>query len=110
VVHSPKSSEALPAGGLTDTHVGQLKHIAALLDAGGQIMLGTVKPISDAAVAHDGKRTLAMLRRRAAETIPEKVQKFCLFLASLSARRTFIYDSSFDLPFADSVLGCIDAL
>jgi hypothetical protein len=29
------------------------------------------KPISDAAVAHDGKKTLAMLRRRAAETVPD---------------------------------------
>jgi hypothetical protein len=71
VAHRPKSPGASTPGGLTGTNVGQLKYIAALLDAGGQIMLGTVEPISDAAVAHDGKKTLAMLRRRAAETVPD---------------------------------------
>ena len=33
-------------------------------------MVGTVAPIRDAAVAHDGKKTLAMLRRRPDEAIP----------------------------------------
>jgi hypothetical protein len=32
-----------------------LPHIEALIDAGGQIMIGTVQPIVDSAVAHDGK-------------------------------------------------------
>jgi len=53
-----------------------LKNVAALLDAGGQVMLGTVKPISDAAVAHDGKKTLAMLRRRAARDTSWKHERF----------------------------------
>jgi len=34
-------------------------------------MVGTVAPIRDAAVAHDGKKTLAMLRRRPHEAIPD---------------------------------------
>lgn len=34
-------------------------------------MLGTVAPIQGAAVAHDGKQTLAMLRRRPHEPIPD---------------------------------------
>jgi hypothetical protein len=71
MAHRSKSPGTSTSGGLTGTHAGQLTYIAALLDAGGQIMLGTVKPISDAAVAHDGKKTLAMLRRRAAETVPD---------------------------------------
>jgi len=34
-------------------------------------MVGTVAPIKDAAVAHDGKKTLAMLRRRPRELLPD---------------------------------------
>ena len=41
-------------------------------------MVGTVAPIRDAAVAHDGRKTLAMLRRRPQEGIPD-------FLARLDA-------------------------
>lgn len=48
-----------------------LAHITALLDGGGQIMLGTVKPIESAAVAHDGRQTLVMLRRKPAESVAE---------------------------------------
>jgi hypothetical protein len=49
----------------------RLANISALVEAGGQIMLGTVKPITSAAVAHDGKKTLAMLRKRPAEAVEE---------------------------------------
>ena len=48
-----------------------LANIQAVIDGGGQIMLGTVAPIRNAAVAHDGKKTLVMLRRRPHEPIPE---------------------------------------
>jgi hypothetical protein len=48
-----------------------LRHIAAVLDSGGQIMLGTIKPISGRAVAHDGHKILVMLRRRAAEAVED---------------------------------------
>ena len=34
-------------------------------------MIGTVQPVNGVAVAHDGKKTLAMLRRRPNETIEE---------------------------------------
>lgn len=46
-------------------------HIQVLIEGGGQIMIGTVAPIHGAAVAHDGKKTLAMLRRRPGEAIQE---------------------------------------
>ena len=46
-------------------------HIQALIESGGQIMIGTVAPIPGAAVAHDGKKTLVMLRRRPGEAVPE---------------------------------------
>jgi hypothetical protein len=48
-----------------------LPNITAVIEGGGQIMVGTVAPIRNAAVAHDGKKTLAMLRRRPHEAIPD---------------------------------------
>lgn len=51
-------------------HAGLL-NIQALIEAGGQIMVGSIAPIKNAAVAHDGKKTLAMLKRKPKETIPE---------------------------------------
>lgn len=54
---------------MSNTTSPALAHIEALIDAGGQIMLGTVQPIVGAAVAHDGKKTLVMLRRRSAEPL-----------------------------------------
>jgi hypothetical protein len=56
-------------------HVGPLAHIEALLDHSGQIMLGTVRPIVAAAVAHDGKQTLAMLKRQPDETVEQLLQR-----------------------------------
>lgn len=46
-------------------------HITQVIDAGGQIMLGTMKPIAKSAVAHDGKKTLAMLRQRPHESVED---------------------------------------
>src|SRR5262245_5644527 len=46
-------------------------HIQALIENGGQIMIGTIAPIRGAAVAHDGTNTLVMLRRRPGELIHE---------------------------------------
>lgn len=54
---------------MSNTISPALAHIEALIDAGGQIMLGTVQPIVGAAVAHDGKKTLVMLKRRSAEPV-----------------------------------------
>jgi len=57
------------------SHPGALACLEALLDDGGQIMLGTVKPIVGAAVAHDGRQTLAMLKRQPGETIEQLLQR-----------------------------------
>jgi hypothetical protein len=72
VAHRPKAHHTpAPGGVVAQTPNNALTHIAALMDSGGQIMLGTVKPLSGAAVAHDGKKTLAMLRRRPAEAVTD---------------------------------------
>lgn len=49
--------------------------IEAIIRSGGQIMIGTVAPITGAAVAHDGKSTLAMLRCRPQEPLPDLLQR-----------------------------------
>ena len=59
-----------------------LAHIQAVIDAGGQIMVGTVAPINGAAIAHDGKQTLAMLRRRPREAIPDLLARLDAAIAT----------------------------
>jgi hypothetical protein len=57
-------------------------HIQEIIESGGQIMLGTLAPISGAAVAHDGKKTLAMLRRRPGEAVPELLTRLDAAIAT----------------------------
>ena len=71
----PKPGRPAAASGVTGEPAGPLAHIEALLDDGGQIMLGTVKPIVGAAVAHDGKHTLAMLKRIPGESVDQLLQR-----------------------------------
>lgn len=72
MAHRPKARHTPAASSVTlATPADTLLHIAAVMDSGGQIMLGTVKPLAGAAVAHDGKKTLAMLRRRPAEAVAD---------------------------------------
>ena len=63
-----------------------LAHIEALIEGGGQIMIGTLAPIHGAAVAHDGRQTLAMLRRRSGESMQQLLLR--LDAAIATARST----------------------
>jgi hypothetical protein len=72
LAHRPKAHHApAPVGVAVATGTSTLSHIAAVMDSGGQIMLGTVKLLCGEAVAHDGKKTLAMLRRRPPEAVAD---------------------------------------
>jgi hypothetical protein len=62
-----------------------LPNITALIDGGGQIMIGTMKPLDNAAVAHDGRKTLAMLRRRAGESVDELLSRLDAAIATAKA-------------------------
>jgi ribosomal protein L12E/L44/L45/RPP1/RPP2 len=63
-----------------------LPNITALIDGGGQIMIGTMKPITtNTAVAHDGRKTLAMLRRRAGESVDELLSRLDTAIATAKA-------------------------
>jgi hypothetical protein len=74
-------------------------HIQALIDGGGQIMIGTLAPIRGTAVAHDGKKTLAMLRRRPGEALPVLLGRLDAAIAtakSTGSRVDEINDASSD--------------
>jgi hypothetical protein len=45
-------------------------------------MIGTIAPIRNAAVAHDGKKTLAMLRRKPEETITALIERLDTAIAT----------------------------
>lgn len=77
MVPTPKVSGA-PACTTSST----LTHIQAVIEGGGQIMVGTIAPIKGAAVAHNGKKTLAMLRRRPQEPIPELLARLDAAIAT----------------------------
>lgn len=50
-------------------------HVTALLDAGGNVTLGRVKPIDDVAVAANDRRVLATLKRRKGERAADLMQR-----------------------------------
>ena len=60
-------------------------HIQALIDSGGQIMIGTIVPIHGAAIAHDGTKTLVMLKRRPGEAIHELLARLDVAIATAKA-------------------------
>lgn len=70
--HGPKRPPA--QGGVASAQAGPpansvYAHIEAIVHGGGQIMIGTMQPIRRAAVAHDGNKTLAMLRCKPNESL-----------------------------------------
>ncbi|MBL0123718.1 MAG: hypothetical protein IPP88_13650 [Betaproteobacteria bacterium] len=63
------SVAGLPTASAHAVTIAGHTHIEALIHGGGQIMIGTMQPIRRAAVAHDGNKTLAMLRCKANESL-----------------------------------------
>jgi hypothetical protein len=59
-----------------------LPHIQALIEGGGQIMIGSIAPIQGAAVAHDGSKTLVMLQRRPGEAIQDLLARLDVTIAT----------------------------
>lgn len=75
------SEKRSPVKGSVKTLSKSHPHIEAIVHGGGQIMIGTIKPIRHAAVAHDGKKTLAMLRCKAGESLENILQRLELAIA-----------------------------
>ena len=80
VTPTPKAT-----GAAARTTSSALDHIQAIIDGGGQIMVGTIAPIKGAAVAHDGKKTVAMLQRRPQELIPDLLARLDAAIATAQA-------------------------
>ena len=57
-----------------------LPYIAKLLKH-GQITVGNVRPVGCVAVAHDGRQTVSMLRRREEESVTELLARLDLAIA-----------------------------
>ena len=57
-----------------------LPYIAKLLKH-GQITVGNVRPVGCVAVAHDGRQTVSMLRRREEESVTELLTRLDLAIA-----------------------------
>jgi len=49
----------------------ELPNIEELIDGKGQITIGAIHPLPCVAIANDGHNSLAMLVRRAGETLPQ---------------------------------------
>lgn len=62
-------------------------------------MLGNVAPIHDAAVAHDGEKTLVMLRKRPTESVADLLVR--LDLAVATAQSTGQRVDEINIPSSD---------
>jgi hypothetical protein len=60
-------------------------HIEAIIHGGGQIMIGTIQPIRGAAIAHDGTKTLVMLRVKRAEPLDDLLARLDQAIATARA-------------------------
>lgn len=63
-----------------------LSHLTGLSEASGHILVGRLDPVACAAIAYDGSATVAILRRQAAESAPQLIQR--LDAAVAQARRS----------------------
>jgi hypothetical protein len=70
-----------------------LPNIAALIDNGGQITIGALRPIACAAIANDDHDCLAMLQRKPRETLHQ-------LLARLDAAIALAWDTG---EFSDEI-------
>jgi len=64
----------------------ELAHIAELIDCGGQISIGAIRPIPCAAIANDEHQCLAMLQRRPGETLHQLLRRLDAAIATARDR------------------------
>jgi hypothetical protein len=82
---APGGVAAAPAATAHASTTGGYANIEAIIHAGGQIMIGTMKPIRAAAVAHDGHKTLAMLRCKPNEALVGILHRLDVAIATAMA-------------------------
>ena len=64
-----RSRRGIAAGRVAAQSQPALANIAALVESGGQITIGALRPIKCAAIANDEHDCLVMLQRKRAETL-----------------------------------------
>ena len=99
-MESESKQRELAQSGLDQT--GDLitcSQIEELIRTGGQIMIGTMTPIQHSAVAHDGERTLAMLRYDSKESLSSILNR--LEYAIKSAKETGQRVDEINVPDSD---------
>lgn len=82
--YSCSITEGICATGSLTEHT--LPNIGALIENGGQIILGTVEPITKAAVAHDGQKALVMQRKKKGELVAALLERLDNAIATATAR------------------------
>jgi predicted homoserine dehydrogenase-like protein len=66
-------------------NVSDHPHIDALIKSAGHIMIGAIKPVSNAAVAYDGQKAVAMLRYEADESVSSILTRLDMAIATAQA-------------------------
>lgn len=77
----PAKRKPAQGGIITSDH----PHIEALVKGEGHVMIGAIKPVRNAAVAYDGKQTLAMLRYRPDESLTSILKRLDAAIACAQA-------------------------
>lgn len=72
-------------GGVS-TPSDEFAHIAELIDDGGQISIGAIRPILCAAIANDDHQCLAMLQRHPGETLQQLLRRLDAAIATARDR------------------------
>lgn len=77
----PAKRTAIQSG----VNVSDHPHIDALIKSAGHIMIGAIKPVSNAAVAYDGQTAVAMLRYDATESVSSILMRLDAAIATAQA-------------------------
>lgn len=72
--------------GCVSTSSDELANIAELIDYGGQISIGAIRPIPCAAIANDDHTCLAMLQRHPGETLHQLLRRLDAAIATARDR------------------------
>ena len=89
MARSTRTRAPVALGGVA-TSIDELHNIAALIEDGGQVSLGSVGSITCAAVASDDHNALAMLKRRPGESLQELLARLDAAIGSACNNSVFI--------------------
>lgn len=80
------------------TSLPELPNIEELIDGEGQITIGAIHPLACVAIANDGHNSLAMLVRRAGETLPQLLIRLDAAIAKAHNEDIFTDEVNLSMP------------